>query len=131
MIDSLEYDPKLKELAKQIEKLCNENDVACTLLLISPTHSEFLHVLDTSWNVITTMRDGKQFGIRIKSNLLEDFQGDREKQKKATQLTAHVISSILMYSRNTHIIFDNILKEMRKKMTVLYKDWGAPPRVGQ
>ena len=54
-------DPKLKEAAAEIKAVLEKYDIAGTVMLSSPTHMEFLHKFQCSWNAFIDNPAGFRF----------------------------------------------------------------------
>ncbi len=118
------YDPKLRDMAVEFRALCKKYDCMAAALFVSPTHSEFVNELSSSWSV-ARMESANEIRFRSKK---EDFPS-REAQKFATDSTVHAITSIVEWSRMSYRQWDSILSQLRKHMTIIHKVWGKPDSV--
>jgi hypothetical protein len=116
------YDPKLREAAEQFNAMCKKYDCMAVCLLVSPTHAEFVNVLDPSWSV---MRPEGPAGIRFRSKK-EDFNS-KEEQHESTEATTHGVTSIVEWSRQTNRMWSGILSTLQKHMKIFYKTWADEP----
>lgn len=119
------YDPRLREAAEEFNTLCKKYDCMGTVLFSSRTHSEFSTYLDASWSVFSVEEPGK---IRFRSKI-EDFGGDREAQKAATEDSLHALTSVVEWSRKINESYRFILKEVGKHVRVMWTAWGAPDSI--
>ncbi|TXG77594.1 hypothetical protein E6Q11_02375 [Candidatus Dojkabacteria bacterium] len=114
------YDPKLREIAVEFENLCEKYDVAASCLFVSPTHSEFVNHISPTWSVMR-LQDGM---IRFRSKA-EDFPS-KEIQHERTEATAHVLTSILEWSRQTNETMRSVLQQLGKHMKIAWSVWNEP-----
>jgi hypothetical protein len=111
------FDPKLKEAAKEIETILLKYDIMATMLLISPSHCEYLYHLNTSWSVLRF--EDKNIRFRSKK---EDFPCE-EAQKFATRCTVHAITSFLQFGEMTFENMQSILTQLRQHIAIVYEKW--------
>lgn len=121
------YDPKLREAAEEFKAICEKYDCIGACLFVSPTHSEFVNELKTSWSVLRFEPTDQGVAIRMRSKR-DDFPS-KEAQRFATDSTVHAVTSIIEWSRQTHDNWQELLKLIRTKMTVLYSAWGEPDSI--
>ncbi len=112
-----EFDPKLKTAAKEIEDILMKYDILASMLLVSPSHSEYLFHLKASWSVMTF--DGMKLRFRSK---LEDFKS-KEEQDKSTEASVHAITSFLQFGRMCERNMQLILEDLGKTMKIAYEVW--------
>jgi hypothetical protein len=115
------YDPKLREAAEEFELLCKRYDVVGVCLFVSPTHSEFVNELSPSWSI-----------MKIEDNRIIRFRSKRaefpskEAQYQATNATAHAVTSVVNWSRQTHGMWGNILYQLQSHIKIFYSIWDKP-----
>lgn len=117
------YDPKLREAAEELKAVCRKYDCAGVVLLVSPTHAEFVNHLEASWSAIRA--DGNQVRIRCKR---EDFSSIEE-QRKVVDATSHLLTSVHEWSRQTHANFKDLIAAAMSSWKFLWKAWGEPDSV--
>lgn len=118
------YDPKLRKAAIEFSELCEKYDCMGVVLLVSPTHSEFVNHFNPSWSV---MHLEPPNGLRFRSKK-EDFNS-KEEQHEKTEATAHGVTSIVEWSRKTNEVWTNILSQLSTQMTIIHSVWGKPDSV--
>lgn len=118
------YDPKLREAAEEFKALCQKYDCAGVVLFCSPTHSEFVNYLSPSWSV---MRVEPPNGLRFSSKR-GDF-ATQEEQHRCTEATAHVLTSILEWSRQVNTSMRGVIEQLGKHMKIGWGVWSAPDSV--
>ena len=87
----MNFDPELKKAIMEIEAVMRRYDIGGAISLTSKTHGEYLLILDPTWSVITQARTSDGFQVRIRS-LQKEFES-KEAQRKANELTSHLIFS--------------------------------------
>jgi hypothetical protein len=115
------YDPNLREAMEEIKAVLKKHDCMGAIILVSPTHSEFLFHPEASWSVVHFEDDpdgpqGAQM-IRIRSKRA-DFPS-KEAQRAANEASVHAIESIRWLSLKTHELFTRITGMLRTQMTIL------------
>ena len=115
------YDPKLREAAEEFKALCTKYDCAGVVLFVSPTHSEFVNHVGPSWSVVKFELPN---GLRFRSKR-EDFPS-KEAQRFATESTAHMLTSIVEWSRVLNASMTSVIKQLQGKMQILWSAWGYP-----
>ncbi len=111
------YDPKLREAMAEIGQVLIKYDCMASVILASPTHSEYLFVPDAAWSVAKWEGDGENRKLRFRSKLV-DFPS-KEAQHTATEATVHGISSIQWLSAKMYIAMNDLIEDLRKHMTIL------------
>lgn len=119
------YDPKLKTAAKEIEEILKKHDILGSMLLVSPTHVEYLFRFDATWSVMkfetgTHIPEG-DLGLRFRSKR-EEFSTEKERHE-ATEATVHALTSFLQFGRMCQRNMTVILQALKSKMTIAYKVW--------
>jgi hypothetical protein len=104
-------DPRLKEAMARIKAILNEYDIAGTINLGSPTHTEFLYHFPT-WSIAQLVREGGKEGIRVRSKQ-HDYPS-KEAQREAAEATVHVLlrfrdQAALTFSHMEHL--EQLLRE--------------------
>ncbi len=108
-------DPKLKKAMEQIKKICLKNDIAAQVILVSPTHSEFLYHLSPSWSVVTL----KNNGLRFRSKK-EDFP-NKKIQDRNTELSARMLLQIRDISGKTFMDMEKIVAILSEHMDIKHE----------
>jgi hypothetical protein len=125
---SKEFDPKLKEAAEEINKILRKYDCNASMLLVSPSHSEYLFHIDSSWSTIKFdfgpegEKDGKYY-LRFRSKK-EDFPS-KEAQHFATESTIHFLTSTLQWSMMVQKNMTSMLEMLKQHMKIFYKVWDS------
>ncbi len=120
------FDPKLKEACEEIKAILRKYDCNASMLLVSPTHCEYLFHIDSSWSVMKFdfgpegEKAGKHF-IRFR-NKREDFPS-KEAQHFATSSTVHFLTSTLQFGGMIQKNMTSLLQELRKHMNIVYRVW--------
>lgn len=118
------YDPKLREVAEEFKALCRKYDCAGVVLFVSPTHAEFVNHLEPTWSVVKLESPDR---IRFRSKK-EDFHS-REEQHRCTEATAHVLTSIVEWSRQVNGSMRGVLEQLGKQMKIAWRVWGDPDSI--
>lgn len=118
------YDPKLREAAEEFKALCRKYDCAGFVLFVSPTHSEFVNQFSPSWSVMQP--DGSD-SIRFRA-MRHDFVS-RESQEAAIRSSAHVLASVLEWTRMTNGAFRGVLEQLSQHMRIVWRAWDGPTSV--
>ena len=108
-------DPKLKMAMEEIKRILVKYDIAAQITLVSPTHSEFLYHVLTSWSVVVWNEDS----IRFKSKRA-DFKNKKEQNYK-TNSTVHMLLQIRDIAGQTFMILDKIKTQLDKHMKIEHK----------
>lgn len=121
----LPHDPKLRDAAEEFKALCRKYDCMGFVLLVSPTHSEFVSNLEASWSIASIGSAGPgQYGIRFRSKR-EDWP-TKEAQDEATLATTHALTSVIEWSRQLNGSMRSVLEQLGQHMRIAWKTWGAP-----
>lgn len=86
----MQYHPKLKKAAVEINKILKDNDIAGIVVLHTPGFSEYITNLDPSYACTIVNNEG----IRVRAKLQEDFNGDRQAWTKKVTDTVNMIRHI-------------------------------------
>ena len=87
----MQYSPKLKKAMEEIKAVLDKHDIAGSIVLHTPGHGEFLMKINPSYScAFIDHLPGGQQGIRFRSRLQEDHQGDAAKRHKAQEDTANM-----------------------------------------
>lgn len=111
------FDPKLKEAAEEIKVILRKYDCNASMLLVSPSHCEYLFHIDSSWSVMKYENQG----IRFRSKK-EDFASKAE-QNYATESTVHFITSSLQFGGLVQKNMNELLAGLRKYMQIVHTVW--------
>lgn len=122
------YDPRLREAAFEFRALCQKYDCAGFALLVSPTHAEFANLLEPTWSVVK-LEPGPEgaFGIRFRSKR-EDWPS-KEAQDYATEASAHMLTSVVEWSRQVNYSMRSVLEQLGKHVRIAWSAWDKPDSV--
>jgi hypothetical protein len=87
-LDTMQYNPKLKNLAAQIHSLLCKNDVAGVVVLHLPGHSEYVIHISPSYSCASAT----DASVRIRAKIKEDFNGDENAWRKKVGETSNMFS---------------------------------------
>jgi len=110
------YDQRLKNIRKKIEKILTEADVAGLIVLQSDTHAEFSMKIDANWSVAKFEHDGK--GIRVRSKK-EDFESPEE-QHRCTQATIGMLLSFKDLGLHIYQTMGQVEEQLRKHIVIFH-----------
>lgn len=85
----LDYDPKLKEAAAEIRSICRKFDIAAYVVLVSPTHSEFVLEVEPSWSA--THWENAENGNPALRFRVKSAEVGKDKAQRLVDLTCHMI----------------------------------------
>jgi hypothetical protein len=88
------------------------------MLLVSPTHSEYLFHIEASWSVMKFEPGGR---MRFRSKR-EDFK-TKEQQHEMTEGSVHALTSFVQFGRMCQANMEGILDQLRKHMKIAYSVW--------
>jgi len=100
----LPYSPRLKEIMAEIKALLQPHDIAAYVILHEPGYSEYLHSISPTWSIIRM----EEKGLRLRSNLEEDYAGDQQAQKLAHNRTANLVCHFVNILENDANIFKSV-----------------------
>jgi hypothetical protein len=118
------HDPKLKEAAEEIKAILNKHDIMGSMLLVSPSHVEYLFHLNASWSVMRfepVPDNSSRTFLRFRSKKA-DFP-DKKTQDFHTNSTIHAVTSFLQFGKMTQKNMEEMLALIRKHATVVYETW--------
>jgi hypothetical protein len=113
------FDPKLKQAVEEIKIVLKKYDCNASIILVSPSHAEYLFHIDSSWSVMK-FEDG-QNAIRFRSKK-DDFPS-KEAQIFANQSTMHYLTSSLQFGLMCQKNMDTMLNELKKFMIIAWEVW--------
>lgn len=108
------YSSKLKEAMAEIKAILTKHDIAGHVLLQEPGFSEYLMAIEPSWSVLRVVNNG----IRIRSKLQDDFDGDRAAKLAADQASANLVRHFADLLARDAEIFEQIDE-------LLHKTWAS------
>lgn len=115
-------DPKLKAAMDEIKPILEKYDVMAAMILVSPTHSEFLNSFNTTWSVMGFEEDADgALNIRFRSK-----RGDwptKEAQDAATLASTHALTTVVEWSRKTNDAFRSVIAQLGKHMKIAWETW--------
>ncbi len=86
----MQYDPKLKKAMEQIKVILDEHDIGASIVLHSPGFAEIFMKVNPGYSCAFIAEwKGKQ-GIRVRTRLAEDFNGDVAKRNKSQEDTVNM-----------------------------------------
>lgn len=118
------YDPKLREAAEEFRALCQRYDCAGVVLFVSPTNAEFVNHIHPSWSVATIEGNDR---LRFRSKR-EDWPS-KEAQDAATSASAHMLTSIVEWSRQVNTSMRGVIEQLRPHMRIAWAAWDRPDSV--
>lgn len=111
------YSPKLKEAMEQIQKILKANDIAGLCILYDRGFGEFLNHLETSNSVFFYEQTQDGLAVRFRSKL-EDFGGDREAQRKATEYSVGYLRICLDIMAMQTIVYKQVYNHISQRMDI-------------
>jgi len=126
------YDEQLRAAIEEIRPILKKYDCMATVLLASPTHSEFLLEPTASWSVCRWEGSPSDGALRFRSKR-EDFLS-KEAQDRATEATVHGIESLRWLCARFHDQFSDVVSMLRKHMVIgtevskFFKDPDSTPK---
>ena len=118
------YDPKLKEAAAEIKAICRKHDIAAHVALVSPSHAEFVMVLDPTWSACQ-LTDNR-LKIRAKSKEI-----GHEVAHKLMGGTAHMVCRIQDMCTKAVDDMDNILAALAPHIKINHTTGAFTPHKEQ
>lgn len=118
------YDPRLRDAAEELKAIFKKYDCAAVVLLVSPTHAEFINHITPSWSVAKIESAGS---LRFRSKK-EDF-ASVEDQKNATDATMHMLTSMIEWSRQVNTNMRQVVEQLAKHMKIMWRTWDEPDSV--
>lgn len=116
----MQYSPKLKQAAEEIKKILERHDIAGSIVIHTPGHSEYVSKLDTSYSCAYFEGDM----IRIRAKLQEDFNGDKELWTQRVQDTVNMIHHLGNTSRNVSLSFFALEDKLKETVKIDYYGGG-------
>lgn len=111
------FDPQLRAAIEEIKPILKKYDCLASMLLVSKTHSEFLHQIESSWSVMKF--EGPHLRFRSKR---EDFPS-KELHDENTKASVHALTSFVEWTRISNASFQNVIEQLRKHMSILWETW--------
>lgn len=108
---------KLQLAMSEIKEILQRHDIAGYVVLYESHLSAYLLEITPSWGV-TFVQDG---GIRFRSKL-EDFAGDRNAQRKATELSVGMLRHFADLTMRDASVFETILRELNRRLDIEHSD---------
>lgn len=115
----MNFDPKLKNAVMEIEAVMRKYDIGGTVSLTSQTHGEYLFVLDPTWTIIKQIPEKQGMKLHLRS-MRKEFPSE-EAQRKANELTAHLIFSQRDIAAHTLRQLGIIEDMLKSKWTIDHK----------
>jgi hypothetical protein len=112
----MNYDPKLKELARRIEDLCKEYDAGAHISLVSRTHGEFRFCLP-DWAGLYEEVEPATGNVRIRLKI-KKAEGDTFEK---AELTAHLLHSLRDTAASCFAFVDQFIKVTDEKWQTEHK----------
>jgi len=86
----MQYDPKLKKAKTEIEAILDKYDIGGAVVLHSPGFGEHFMKLDPSYSCAFYDNSPGVTGIRVRTRLQEDFNGNAAKRNQAQEDTVNM-----------------------------------------
>ena len=86
----MKYSPKLKKAMEEIKEIMEKHDIAGAVFLHTPGFGEQHMKVDPSYSCAFWEYKPGQEGIRIRTRLQEDYQGDKQKRNDAIRDTVNM-----------------------------------------
>jgi hypothetical protein len=111
------YDQKLRAAMEEIKPILKKYDCMASVVLASPTNSEFIFQPSTSWSVCRWEGEPAEGKLRFRSKR-EDF-ATKEEQDFATTATVYGIESIRWLSLKHHNQMGQLIEMLREHMSIM------------
>lgn len=108
----MQYSPKLKKAMKEIKDILDKNDIAATVVLHTPGHSEFLSKIDPSYSCAFFEGDY----LRVRARIDEDFNGDKKAWERKIIDTINMLDLFAHTTANLSISFFEIFDRVSEKV---------------
>lgn len=112
------FDPCLKEAIEEIKAVLRKHDAMATIILVSPTHLEWLHHIEASWSVMRYEGPGL---LRFRSKK-EDWPS-KDAQDRATEASVHAVTTFFQFGRKLQHEMGQVLDQLRQHMRIAYEVW--------
>ena len=112
-------DPKLKEAMAEIKAICRKHDIAGYVVLVSPTHAEFLLEPDPTWSALK-WEDKEAGALRFRVN---EGELGKELAKKTSELTCHIVYQIRDLCAKGFMFTDSMTKLIEEQVEVDHKSF--------
>lgn len=121
----MQYDPKLKKAMEQIKAVLEEHDIGASVVLHSPGFGETFMKVDPSYSCAFIQEDteGRQ-GVRVRTRLQEDYNGDAAKRNKAQEDTVNMFSIMSEQVGKQALNFMEVMKLLESKFEITHTDGG-------
>lgn len=86
----MQYNPKLKKAMEEIKDILDKHDIAGAVVLHTPGHGEYLFKIDPSYSCAFIDNTPGVEGIRVRTRLQEDYNGDAKKRHQAQEDTVNM-----------------------------------------
>jgi len=116
----MQYSPKLKTAAKEIDEILKKHDIGAFVVLHTPGHSEYLMNIDPSYSCAKWEENGL-LKLRAKA---EDFGGDKEMLNKKLTETSNMLSLLCHTSNNVISQLEIISKTLDYAIKATHFDTG-------
>lgn len=114
-MNELNYSPTLKEAMAEIKAIIAKHDISGHVILHEPGFSEYFFAIEPSWSLLKIEKNG----IRIRSKL-EDFAGNKDAQKKASENTVSLIRHFIDDMVRDTKLFEQIYKMLSKHWDITH-----------
>ena len=116
----MQYSPKLKKATEEIKMILLKYDIAASIVLHTPGHSEFLLRIDPSYSIAKLEVDH----VRIKANLQRDFNGDKKKMEEKMAATSNMLRLLAETAGKNSIMLFEVSDQVDKVMGSKHTDEG-------
>ena len=89
----MQYNPKLKKAMAEIKEILDKHDIAGSVVLHAPGHGEHLLKIDPSYSCAFFDNSPGVEGIRVRTRLQEDFNGNALKRNKSQEDTVNMFDT--------------------------------------
>jgi len=106
----MQYSPKLKIAMEEIKAILKKHDIAASVVLHTPGHSEYLLKINPSYSC--AFCEGNH--IRIRAKLQQDFNGDKNAWSQKVSDTYNMIDLLGKVSGETALSLFDIMDLLNK-----------------
>ena len=108
----------LKVATDEIKAVLKKHDIAGYAVLQSPDRAEWLMGIDPSWSVAKWEEMEEGLGIRLKSSLMKDYEGDKQKQKQELEWTCGIFLGLLSMLEQHHEAVTKLMHVIGSKFDI-------------
>ena len=104
----MQFSPKLKKAMEQIKVILEEHDIAASVILHTPGHSEYFNKINPSYSCVSF--EGEK--LKIQARLTEDFNGNKETLKETISNTSNMLKLLSDVTGRMSLSFFEISDEL-------------------